>query len=165
MSSHRLPLREPTQQICGLFVPATPARTALFGFRTLCPYTAATSSTIATASPRMKRSMPAPWSMPLIVPIRCCRKERITTWWKFGPAIAGCIALRGVARRKPPNDSLVDFAAVRNRQSFRPGDDLPGVRHGHRSYPKRKTRADTAGRIITFARQDKGTPDRIPRGC
>src|SRR5438270_7273348 len=81
----------------------------------------------------MKRSMRARWLTLLIAPMRCWMKEVITTWWKFGPAIAGCIAQGGVARRKPKlNDSLVDLAAVRNRQSVHLGGDVSRVRQSTR---------------------------------
>src|SRR4051794_2053975 len=82
-----------------------------------------------------------------IAPMRCWMKEVITTWWKFGPAIAGCIALGGAARRKSKlNDSLVDLAAVGNRQSVHLGGDVSRVRYGSRGYPKRGTRASAAAR-------------------
>jgi hypothetical protein len=60
--------------------------------------------------------MPVRWAMLSIVPMRCSMKGHITTWWRFGPVIAGCIAPGEITMRNSTlDDSLVDLAAIRNR--------------------------------------------------
>jgi hypothetical protein len=90
--------------------------------------------------------MPARWSTLSIAPMRCLMKEPITTWWRFGPVIAGCIAPGEITMRNSTlDDSLVDLAAIRNRQSVYPGDNLSPVRHSSRGHPKRRT--ENFGRV------------------
>jgi len=137
------------QLVDGVPVPDdTRERRAYWDFVPEWPYTAATFWTIAIASQRMRRSMPAPWSTLSIAPIRCLKRERITTWWSFGPAIAGCTALGEVARRR--NDSLVDLTAIRNRQPVHLGRDVFCICHGSRGYSRRRMENLEASRSATF---------------